>query len=137
MSFLGGRAYTYYPFWALYVQPQKTMKRTLFILVIAFIVVLPVRAQFNSQVMQCSTEFVKNVIVRNYYTDREIIFAYKEDPSVIYSNPPFVGQYQTKIYSKLDNSTGVSITSGSSSIAGAITTSVSSTTTVSLSIFLP
>ena len=71
--------------------------------------VLPVRAQFNSQVMQCSTEFVKNVIVRNYYTDREIIFAYKEDPSVIYSNPPFVGQYQTKIYSKLDNSTGVSI----------------------------
>ena len=68
--------------------------------------VMPVRAQFNSHVMKCSTEYVKNVIVRNY-NDDELVFTYKENLSVYNKTAPFFGQYITKIYKKLANSTCV------------------------------
>ncbi|MBQ9473069.1 MAG: hypothetical protein IJU81_01510 [Bacteroidales bacterium] len=79
------------------------MKKTLFIIAVAFIAVMPVRAQFNSHVMQCSTEFVKNVIVRNYTPGQEYIFTYYEDPSVYYMNPPFSGLYQTNISLRINS----------------------------------
>ncbi|MBQ9473052.1 MAG: hypothetical protein IJU81_01420 [Bacteroidales bacterium] len=59
---------------------------------------LPICAQYTSDHYSYPSEFVQDVIVRNYNNVDEIVFGYNEDFSVVHINPPFPGECRTTIY---------------------------------------